>query len=92
MRFEWFDNSYWEDYTEYDATKNGDALGCIFVDGFPEDVNESGEVIAKVYITKHNDIIIDWRYHEYKMNNIVMELIEESKKRLMDGYSNYVEE
>lgn len=89
MKFIWFDNSYWEDFTEYDEIKNEDVLGCIFVDGFPEDVDESGEVIAKVYITKHKDIVIDWRYHEYKRNNTVLELIEDSKRILRNGYKNY---
>ena len=87
MKFVWFDNSYWEDYSEFRIRGNEDELGCIFIDGFPEDENESGEVIAKVWITKHKDIIVDWRYIEYESNNIVIELIVDSKNRLREGYN-----
>lgn len=83
MELVFFENSYWEDYT---VEENEDALASIFIDGFPEDANESGEVVAKVWITKHKDIVVDWHNNMYRMNNIVLELIEDSKRLLRNGY------
>ena len=83
MELVYFENSYWEDYT---IEGNEDALASIFIDGFPEDENESGEVVVKVWITKHKDIIVDWHNNAYRMNDTVLELIEDSKRLLRNGY------
>ena len=83
MNLVFFENNYWEDYT---VEENEDALASIYIDGFPEDANESGEVVAKVWITKHKDIIVDWHNNAYRMNDTVLELIEDSKRLLRNGY------
>lgn len=83
MELVFFENQYWEDYT---VEENEDALASIFIDGFPEEANESGEVVAKVWITKHKDIIVDWHNNAYRMNDTVLELIEDSKRLLRNGY------
>lgn len=84
MELVYFDNSYWEDFS---TNKEEDALGCICIDGFPHDEDASGEVVAKVWITKHKDIIVDWHNNGYRMNETVLELIEDSKRLLKNGYS-----
>lgn len=86
MELVYFENNYWEDYTVEADRDSEDALASIFIDGFPEDENESGEVVAKVWITKHKDIIVDWHNNMYRMNDVVLELIEDSKRLLRNEY------
>lgn len=86
MELVYFENQYWEDYTVEPNRDSEDALASIFIDGFPEDANESGEVVAKVWITRHKDIIVDWHNNAYRMNDTVLELIEDSKRLLKNGY------
>lgn len=83
MEFEYFENNYWEEFNE---EENDDALAAITIDGFPYDENEEGEVVAKVWITKHKDILVDWHHNGYRMNETVLELIEQSKKDLKEEY------
>lgn len=83
MKMVYFENNYLEDYS---ISKDEDALASISIDGFPEDENESGEVVAMVWITKHKDIIVDWHNNGYRLNDSVLELIEESKKELRERY------
>lgn len=84
MELVYFNNSFWEDF---EINKEEDALGCISIDGFPYDEDASGEVVARVWITKHKDIIVDWHNNGYRMNETVLELIEDSKRLLKNGYS-----
>lgn len=86
MELAFFENNYWEDYTVEADKDSEDALASICIDGFPEDENESGEVVAKVWITKHKDIIVDWHNNAYRMNDTVLELIEDSKRILRKEY------
>ena len=83
MELVYFENSYWEDYS---VNKQEDALASICIDGHPHDENAEGQVVAKVWITKHKDIIVDWHHNGYRMNETVLELIEESKKKLKEEY------
>lgn len=89
MELVYFENSYWEDYTTEANIDSEDVLASISIDGFPEDPNESGEVIATVWITKHKDIVVNWHNNAYRMNEIVLELIEDSKRMLKNGYYGY---
>lgn len=86
MELVYFENQYWEDYTVEPNKDSEDALASIFIDGFPEDENESGEVVATVWITKHKDIVVDWHNNMYRMNDTVLELIESSKRLLRNSY------
>lgn len=83
MKLVYFKNGYWE---EYSIEKNEDALACVYIDGYPEDENESGEVVVAVWITKHKDIIVDWHNNAYRMNDTVLELIEDSKAFLINEF------
>ena len=83
MELVYFENSYWEDYS---VNKEEDALASIYIDGYPYDENAEGQVVAKVWITQHKDIFVDWHHNGYRMNETVLELIEESKKKLKEEY------
>lgn len=86
MELVYFENSYWEDYTVVENRDSEDVLMSISIDGFPEDDSKSGEVIAKVWLTKHRDIVVDWHNNMYRMNDTVLKLVEDSKKVLKRGY------
>lgn len=78
-----FENTFFE---YFGNDPNADAFGCCTIDGHPADENESGEVVARVWITKHGDIIVDWHENGYRLNNTVLNLIEESKTALQTAY------
>lgn len=86
MELVYFENSYWEDYTVVENRDSEDVLMSISIDGFPEDDNKNGEVIAKVWLTKHKDIVVDWHNNMYMMNDTVLKLVEDSKNVLKRGY------
>lgn len=46
-----------------------------YIDGFPEDENEEGAVIATVTLTKSDDIYTDWHYNGYRFNDDVNRII-----------------
>lgn len=78
-----FENTYIQ--TEEDITKEeGDAIGIVTIDGFPEDETEEGSVVCEVILTVHRDIVISWHLNAYRGNPEVMELIEDSKKILQE--------
>ena len=78
--FTYFENNYWCRFNEGEAE---DAKDVIYIDGFPEDDGE-GAVVAKVWLTRHNDIIVDWHDCRYQNYATVLELIEEAKQRLLE--------
>ena len=79
--FTYFENNYWCGFKEGEAE---DAKDVIYIDGFPEDDGE-GAVVVKVWLTKHNDIIVDWHDCRYQENSTVLELIEETKQKLLES-------
>ena len=79
--FIYFENNYWYGFKEGEAE---DAKDVIYIDGFPEDDCE-GSVVVKVWLTKHNDIIVDWHDCRYQENSTVLELIEETKQKLLES-------
>ena len=62
----------------------GDIVASVTIDGYPEDENEPGEVIAIVYITAHGDYVVSWVNRIYQWTPQVIELIDESKKILKE--------
>lgn len=64
----------------------GDIVASVTIDGYPEDENEPGEVIAVVYITTHGDHVIHWANRIYQWTPQVIELVDESKKILKEIY------
>ena len=87
MRYVDFTNDYCVDYTHEFINDEGDKLREIFIDGYPEDPNESGGVVATVIMTKHRDVIIDWHDNGYRMNETVNNLIRESSVMIKDDNS-----
>ena len=84
MKYVDFTNEYCIDYTQEVITDNDDKLREIYIDGYPEDPNEEGTVIATVVLTKHRDLIINWHDNGYKMNDTVNNLIQESIATIKD--------
>lgn len=68
----------------------GDIVASVTIDGYPEDENEPGEVIAIVYITAHGDYVVGWVNRIYQWTPQVIELIDESKKILKEIYAQEV--
>ena len=64
---------------------DGNKQFCI--DGYPEDENESGEVVATVVQTTHGDIAVVWHDNGYRMNETVLSLIEEIKSMCLSEES-----
>lgn len=75
-----FTNNYMEETAN---EMENDTIARICIDGFPEGELAEGAVIATVAITKHEDIVVDWHLNSYRMNNQVLDLIDESKSMLM---------
>lgn len=73
-----FENTYG------DVDENGNAF--ITIDGYPEDDNEEGTVIATVFLTPHKDFVVDFHNNGYRLNEDVLNLIEDSKKQLLENY------
>lgn len=82
-----FENCFFEGPQD-NKEQNPDVLASITIDGYPEDINASGEVVAVVYITQHGDIITSWHDNAYSLNEYVLELVEDSKKTLIDYFDN----
>ena len=75
MKYVYFENTYMS------VDDNGNDF--ITIDGYPEDDNAEGTVIAVVFCTPHKDIVVDYHHNEYRGNTIVNELIEQSKQILL---------
>lgn len=77
-------NSYFEDSID---PLEGDVLARISIDGWKtQDENESGEVIASVLLSKHGDILVDYRDGVARRDEMAQEAIEEAKAQLKDYY------
>jgi len=48
-------------------------------------------VVAVVWLTKHGDIVVDWHDNGYRTNVTVLDLIKESKSKLLEEYANQKE-
>ena len=81
-----FTNEYVEESWK---NQEDDALLKVNIDGYPADETKEGTVIAKVILTKHKDVVVDW----YRLNDQVKALVEESKIMAHQQYDeiiNYV--
>lgn len=57
----------------------------IAIDGYPDDPNAEGTVIATVVRTPHNDLAVVWHQNGYRAHQTVLDLIEDSKVLLTGG-------
>lgn len=67
-----------------DKDKDGNLYMCI--DGYPDNEDESGNVVATVFLTPHGDFVTHFNSldsGDYTENNVVRELIEQAKKDLL---------
>ena len=64
-----------------DCSHEDEGYGKILIDGW-EDNKEEGSVIASVIISKAGEIIVDWHDNGARMNDSVLEAINEAKQRL----------
>ena len=80
MKYIAFENTY------SGTDENGNGFVCI--DGYPEDENAEGTVIAEVFMTMHGDIAVSWHHNAYRDDSVVLELIEDSKRRLYEQRSS----
>ena len=65
-----------------DKDTDGNSYMCI--DGYPENMSESGAVIATVYMTPHKDFVVHFNLEEYRDVSEVNELIEQAKNDLLE--------
>ena len=78
------------DYTE--ATwmyHEDDTLLRVCIDGYPEDDTKSGTVIATVSLTRRKDLVVDWHRNDYRLNERVKALIDETKIMLLQQYDQF---
>ena len=82
-----FENTFFE---YFENEPDNPALACCSIDGYPADENLPGAVVARVWITKHGDIIVDWHDNGYRLNKHVTNLIEDSRVALKQHYAEYI--
>lgn len=70
----YFENTYG------DTDERGNKFVCI--DGFPDDDNGEGRVVATVFLTPHNDIVVDWHDNGYRLDETVLTLVDQAISNL----------
>lgn len=81
-----FVNDYIEESWEY---HEDDTLLRVYIDGYPEDNTKSGTVIATVSLTRRKDLVVDWHRNDYRLNENVKALIDETKIMLLQQYDQF---
>ena len=82
-----FENSFYEGPLEVqDIRGNQDALACITIDGYPLDDSIPGRTVARIWLTKHGDIIVDFHDYAYALCDRVKELVDDSRQRLLKDF------
>lgn len=79
-----YENSYIKMNTDFKHEKS-DAKASITIDAFPiEQEDDEGHVVAEIFLTMHDDIIIAWHDNGERMNPSVLELIDNSIQTLQE--------
>lgn len=81
-----FVNDYIEESWKY---HEDDTLLRVYIDGYPEDNTKSGTVIATVSLTRRKDLVVDWHRNDYRLNENVKALIDETKIMLLQQYDQF---
>lgn len=82
-----FENTYIQTAEDFSEDVRGNAAkACITIDGYTANEDEEGEVVCRVWMTSDNNFIIDWHNNGYRMNQTVLDLIEDSIKILSEQY------
>lgn len=81
-----FVNDYIEESWKY---HEDDTLLRVYIDGYPKDNTKSGTVIATVSLTRRKDLVVDWHRNDYRLNENVKALIDETKIMLLQQYDQF---
>lgn len=81
-----FVNDYIEESWKY---HEDDTLLRVCIDGYPEDNTKSGTVIVTVSLTRRKDLVVDWHQNDYRLNENVKALIDETKIMLLQQYDQF---
>lgn len=68
---------------EFEEIENGIKRGITIDAWKTDDDNESGQIVATVILTKHDDIVVVWNDNSARMDEAVKEYIENAKFRLL---------
>lgn len=80
-----YENTYFHFGPEnIDKSIKSDYKAAVTIDAYPDDDNESGHVVAEVFLTKHDDIIIAWHDNGERMNESVIALIKDATTQLKE--------
>lgn len=82
--------SYWSeitnDFTETNPSpKDGDVLAVNYIDAWREG-EEEGNVIAKVLLSKHGDVMVDYVEGIARIDDLAQEVIADSKARIVEVF------
>lgn len=87
--------NYWSeirnDYLETSTSpKDGDALASISIDAWvSEKDNESGTVVARVLLSQHGDVLVDYHDALARTDQMAQEAISEAMEQLRKYYQEY---
>lgn len=81
------------EFNHMDSEPENNILAQAYIDGYPENENAEGAVVAKVILTEKYELITVWQLNAYRLNDAVLALIDEAKytliedanSRLLDG-------
>lgn len=82
--------SYWSeitnDFTETNPSpKDGDVLAVNYIDAWREG-EEEGNVIAKVLLSKHGDVMVDYVEPIARIDDLAQEVIADSKAKIVEVF------
>ena len=82
--------SYWSeitnDFTETNPSpKDGDVLAVNYIDAWREG-EEEGNVIAKVLLSKHGDVMVDYVEGIARIDDLAQEVIADSKAKIVEVF------
>lgn len=82
--------SYWSeitnDFTETNPSpKDGDVLAVNYIDAWREG-EEEGNVIAKVLLSKHGDVMVDYVEPLARIDDLAQEVIADSKAKIVEVF------
>lgn len=82
--------SYWSeitnDFTETNPSpKDGDVLAVNYIDAWREG-EEEGNVIAKVLLSKHGDVMVDYVEDIARIDDLAQEVIADSKAKIAEEF------
>lgn len=57
----------------------------VHIDGYTANEEEEGEVVAKVILSKHGDIVTVWQNNGYRSNPLALELVNQTVEDMKNG-------